>query len=64
MEDKVAKFLLANNDLRHAGALRTVNELGRSIREINGYFSISGISSVLSIVNVYSEGSDLTLLVS
>jgi hypothetical protein len=64
MEDKVAKFLLANNDLRHVGALRTFNELGRSIREINGYFSISGISSVLSIVNVYSEGSDSTLLVS
>lgn len=64
MEDKVAKLLFSNNTSYPIGALRIITQLARSITEINGYFATTAISSVPSIVNIYSETSDPVLQVS
>jgi AraC-like DNA-binding protein len=64
MEDKVASLLFSHNTSHPVGALRIIRELGRSISEINSYFATSTMSSILSIVNIYSEVNDPVLQVS
>lgn len=64
MEDKVANLVFANKTPRPVGVTGSIKALGRSIIEINGFFTVSNMPSLLSIVNVYSEEEDAALQVS
>jgi hypothetical protein len=64
MEDNVANILFADKTPPHFSATRTIKELAKSIIDINGSFAVSKMPSLLSIVNVYSEGGDATPQVS
>ena len=64
MEDKVANLLFADEIRRFVGATGIIEEMGRSIIEINGSFAVSSMLSLLSIVNVYSEKENAALQVS
>ncbi len=64
MEDKVASFLFANKSRHPVGAAYIIKELARSIIEINGYFAVSNMPSLLSIINVYPEEEDTAMQVS
>jgi hypothetical protein len=58
MEDNVANILFADKTPPHFSATRSIKELAKSIIDINGSFAVSKMPSLLSIVNVYSEGGD------
>jgi hypothetical protein len=64
MEDKVANLVFANKTPRPVGVTGSIKALGRSIIEINEFFAVSNMPSLLSIVNVYSEEEDAALQVS
>jgi hypothetical protein len=55
MEDMIANLFFANSNSRPVGAMGRIESLAKSIIDINGFFALSKMLSLLEIVNVYSE---------
>jgi len=64
MENMVANLIYSSSPTPPVRPVQSIQSLTKAVTDINGYFAITNLPSLLEIINIYSEDTDPALRVS